>query len=137
MAIKVRKVDYFYTMVPNKSGQGAKILTALANAGVDLLALSAFPSGRKSQLDLMPADSAKLKRVAKKMGVALSKRKTGFLVQGDDRVGAMLGIAGKLGAAKINVIAVDAVTAGKGRFGAIFWVKPAAVAKAAKALGAR
>ena len=33
--------------------------------------------------------------------------------------------------------AVDAVTGGKGRFGAIFWVKPNAVAKAAKALGAQ
>jgi hypothetical protein len=32
---------------------------------------------------------------------------------------------------------VDAVTAGRGRFGMILWVKPRDVAKAAKALGAR
>jgi hypothetical protein len=49
----------------------------------------------------------------------------------------MTKILDALGRAKINVVAVDAVTSGKGRFGAIFWVKPKAVAKAAKLLGAK
>ena len=49
----------------------------------------------------------------------------------------MTRIFDKLAAAKINLIAVDAVTAGKGRFGAIFWVKREAVAKTAKVLGAK
>jgi len=137
MASSIRKVDYFYTMVPNRAGQAAKILAGLAAAGVDLVAFSGFPAGKGSQLDLVPADSVKLRRAAKKMGVALSKRKTGFLVQGDDRVGALTRIASALAVAKINITAIDAVTAGKGRFGAIFWVKPAAVAKAARLLRAR
>ena len=133
----LRKVDYFYVMLPNRAGQGAKIMTALAAAGVNLLAFSAFPSGGKAQLDLMPEDSAKLRKAVRKLGLKLSVRKTGFLYQGDDRVGAMNTILDKLADAKISVIAADAVTAGKGRFGAIFWVKPAAVAKASKVLGAR
>jgi len=137
MASSIRKVDYFYTMVPNRAGQAAKILAGLAAAGVDLVAFSGFPAGKGSQLDLVPADSVKLRRAAKKMGVALSKRKTGFLVQGDDRVGALTRIATALAVAKINITAIDAVTAGKGRFGAILWVKPTAVAKAAKLLRAR
>jgi len=137
MASSIRKVDYFYTMVPNRAGQAAKILAGLAAAGVDLVAFSGFPAGKGSQLDLVPADSVKLRRAAKKMGVTLSKRKTGFLVQGDDRVGALTRIATALAVAKINITAIDAVTAGKGRFGAIFWVKPAAVAKAARLLRAR
>ena len=49
----------------------------------------------------------------------------------------MLKTLDTLAAAKINVVACDAVTSGKGRFGAIFWVKPAAVAKTAKLLGAK
>jgi len=137
MASSIRKVDYFYTMVPNRAGQAAKILAGLAAAGVDLVAFSGFPAGKGSQLDLVPADSVKLRRAAKKMGVTLSKRKTGFLVQGDDRVGALTRIATALAVAKINITAIDAVTAGKGRFGAIFWVKPTAVAKAARLLRAR
>ena len=137
MSNTLRKVDYFYVMVPNRPGQGAKIMTALAAEGVNLLAFSGFPSGGKTQLDVMPEDSTKFRKAARKLGLKVSDRKTGFLCHGDDRVGAMTKILGKLAAAKINLVAVDAVTGGKGRYGAIFWVKPAAVAKAAKVLGAR
>jgi hypothetical protein len=137
MRYSLRKVDYFYVMVPNTAGKGAKIMAGLAAEGVNLLAFSGFPSGRQAQLDLMPENSPKFRRAAKKLGLKLSVRKTGFLYQGDDRVGAMTKILDALGRAKINVVAVDAVTSGKGRFGAIFWVKPKAVAKAAKLLGAK
>jgi hypothetical protein len=137
MSDTVRRVDYFKVMIPNKAGQASKIAAGLAAEGVNLLAFSGFPSGRKSQLDLMPEDSGKLKRAAKKLGLALSTRKSGFLFQGDDRIGAMTDIFDKLAEARINLIAVDAVSSGKGRFGAIFWVKPEAVAKTARLLGAR
>ncbi|HYQ99614.1 MAG TPA: hypothetical protein VET86_06185 [Casimicrobiaceae bacterium] len=137
MANTLRKVDYYYVMLPNRAGQGAKVMAALAGEGVNLLAFSGFPSGGKAQLDLVPEDGAKLRRAARKLGLTLSVRKSGFLYQADDRVGAMTKILDKLAAAKISVTAVDAVTSGAGRFGAIFWVKPAAVAKATKALGAR
>jgi len=137
MTDSIRKVDYFYTTVPNTAGQGSAILAALAAEGVNLLAFSGFPSGKRAQLDLVPEDSAALKRAAKKLKLKLSVRKSGFLVQGDDRVGAMTGVLDALAKAKISVTACDAVSAGDGRYGAIFWVKPAAVAKASKAIGAR
>jgi hypothetical protein len=137
MSDNVRKVDYFKVMIPDKAGQASKIAAGLAAEGVNLLAFSGFPSGRRSQLDLMPEDPAKLKRAAKKLGLELSTRKTGFLFQGDDRIGAMSDIFDKLAQASINLIAVDAVSSGKGRFGAIFWVKPEAVARTAKLLGAQ
>lgn len=137
MSNTLRKVDYFYVMLPNRAGQGAKVMTALAAEGVNLLAFSGFPSGGKAQLDLMPENSARFRKAAKKLGLKVSKRKTGFLYHGDDRVGAMTKILDKLAGAKVNVVAVDAVTSGKGRFGAIFWVKATAVAKASKVLGAK
>lgn len=137
MSSKLRKVDYFYVMVPNTAGQGAKVLAALAGEGVNLLAFSGFPSGGKGQLDLIPENSAKFQRVAKKFKLKISKKKTGFLVHGDDRVGAMGKILAALAKAGISVTAMDAITAGKGRFGAIFWVKPKTVARTAKLLGAR
>ena len=137
MGNTLRRVDYFYVMVPNRAGQGAKIMAALAEEGVNLLAFSGFPSGGKAQLDLMPENGAKFRKAAKKLGLTVSKRKTGFLYHADDRVGAMTRILDKLAAAKINVIAIDAIGSGKGRFGAIFWVKPNAVAKAAKLLGVK
>lgn len=42
----------------------------------------------------------------------------------------------KLGDAKVNVTAVDAVCAGAGRYGAILWVASKDVSRAAKVLGA-
>ena len=137
MSESLRKVDYFYVMVSNTAGQGAKIMHGLAAEGVNLLACSAFPSGRRAQFDIIPEDGAKLKRAAKRLGLALSAKKTGFLYQAKDKPGGLIAIADKLAAAKINVTALDAVTSGDGRFGAIFWVKPHAVAKAAKVLGAK
>jgi hypothetical protein len=136
MSDRVRKVDYFYVMVPNTAGQAEKVLSGLAAQGVNLLAFSGFPSGGKGQLDLVPEKSAALTRAAKKLKLKLSKKKSGFLLQGEDRVGAMLKTLKALSGAKINVTAMDAVVTG-GRFGAIFWVKPKNVAKAARLLRAR
>ena len=137
MSDTVRKVDYFYVVVPDRPGEGAKVLSALATEGINLLAFSGFPSARKGQIDLVPEDSAAFKLAAKKLKLKLSSRKSGFLLQGDDRAGAMNETLEKLAAAKINVTAMDAVSSGEGHYGAIFWVKPEAVNRAAKLLGAR
>ena len=137
MAHNVRKVDYFYVMISDKPGEGAKILADLATEGVNLLAFSGFPSGRKAQLDLIPEDSAALKRAAKKLKLTLSPRKTGFLLQGEDRIGAMTETLNALANAKINITAMDAISSGDGRFASLFWVKPEAVAKTAKLIGAK
>ena len=136
MSDTVRKVDYYYVVVPDKPGECAKVLSALAAEGINLLAFSGFPSARKGQLDLVPEDSNAFKLAAKKLKLKLSARKSGFLVQGDDRVGALNETLDKLAGAKINVTAMDAISSGGGRYGAIFWVKPLAVSRAAKLLGA-
>ncbi len=134
MAEKIRKVDYFYIKAANKPGVGLGMLGALQDAGVNLLAFTGFPSGQSAQIDFMPEDTAAFKTAAKKMGLKLSLKKTGFMIQGDDKVGALVGIMDKLAAARINITALDAVSAGKDRYGAIFWVKPPDVRKAAKIL---
>jgi predicted amino acid-binding ACT domain protein len=75
--------------------------------------------------------------VARQSGWRLSAAKQGFLVQGDDRIGAVHRHLEKLAAHRVNVVAADAVAAGKGRYGMILWVKAKDYARAAKALGAR
>jgi prephenate dehydratase len=132
----IRKADYFVIHTPDRPGEGARILQGLKSSGVNLIAFTGFPAGRKAQVDLIPEDSAALKAAAKKMKLALGAKKTCFVIQGDDRVGALSETLQTLAAAKVNVTALDAVTAGMGRYGAIFWVKPRDVAKAAKLLGA-
>src|SRR3990172_4897343 len=132
----IRKVDYFAIDVANKPGEGARLLGALRDAGVNLLAFTGFPKGRRAQIDFLPEDSAAFKAAARRIGLKLRPKKIGFLVQGHDRPGAVADLMGRLAGAKINVTAMDAVCAGEGRYGAILWVKPPDVGKAAKALGA-
>lgn len=136
MAELIRKVEYYYTTVSNKPGEGAKVLGAIRDAGVNLLAFHAFPSAKKSQVDFVPENGAAFKAAAERAKIKLSGPKTVFLVEGDDRIGAIFDLLRKLGAAGVNVTAIDAVRAGAGRYGALVWVKPADVSKAAGVLGA-
>ena len=133
----LKKVDYFAIQTPNRAGEAHKMLAQLRKAGVNLLAFTGFPSGRGSQMDFAPANSAAFRRVAKAEGWKIGKAKTGFLITGADRAGALDKTLAKLAAAKINVTAVDGAVAGKGRFGAILWVKAKDVARASKVLKAR
>ena len=136
MADTIQRVEYFYLHVPNKTGEGSRFLTALHEAGINLLAFSGFPEGRGSQLDFVPADPAAFKQFARMAKWKLTGPKPAFLVSGEDRVGAAAELHRKLAEAKINVTAIDAVCAGAGRYGAILWVAPRDVSKAAKLLGA-
>ena len=136
MADMIRRVDYFYVEAPDKPGEGARALALLRDAGISLLAFSGFPRGRRAQLDFIPADPAAFRAVAKRAKWKLKGPKKGFLIQGEDRTGALAEIMGRLAAAKINVTASDAICAGADRYGAILWVKPRDVNRAAKALGA-
>ena len=137
MADRIRKADYFSMQVSNRVGEAMRLLKGLRDNGVNLLAFTGFPKGRKAQVDLIPENTAALRRAATKMKLSLGKKKTVFLLQGDDRVGALANMLEKLAAARISMTAMDAACAGKGRYGAMFWVKPKDVARAARAIGAR
>ena len=135
MSDTVTLVDYYYTTVADRPGEGGRLLDALRDRGVNLLAFSGFPAGRRSQIDFVPVDGAAFVAAAKAAKIKLSRPKRVFLVSGDDRVGAVADICDRLAAAKINITAVDAVCAGAGRYGAMLWVKPRDVKKAAGVLG--
>ncbi len=137
MAATVRKTAYFSMKTPNRSGQGARLLNALAAHGVNLLAFTGFPNAGRAQVDFVPYDASKFMRAARKLDLKVSKRKTVFLAQGTDKAGAVAWVCSKLARAGINMVAMDAVTAGGGRYGAIFWVKPRDVGRASRVLRAR
>jgi prephenate dehydratase len=134
---RIRKVDYFYTKITDRPGTGGKALKALKKHKVGLLALTAFPTVGGTQMDFVPDDSRRFLAAVKALGWNVSQKKSGFLVQGKDKTGALIGVMSKLGKSGINVTAITAVTGGKRRFGALFWVKAANLAKAARVLGAR
>ncbi len=137
MGDEIKRIDYYYASIADKPGEGARILAALNVAGVNFIGISAFPHGaRRAQLDLIPTDSATFTKAAKAAGLKLSTKKSGFLIQGDDRPGAVADALKKLAEAKINVTSAQVFCAGSGRYGGMLWVKAPDVRKAVKALGA-
>lgn len=135
MADIVRRIEYYYAIVPNRTGAGAKVFNALKTGGVNLIAVNGFPRCmRRAQLDFVPSDRDALVAVAKKAGVKLVGPKVAFLIQGEDRTGAVADVLSKLEKAQISVTAMQAIATGAG-YGAILWVKPHDVSKTAQALG--
>ena len=137
MADAVRKVEYFSIDVPNAPAKAFGVLSTLVSAGIDLLACTGVPHGKRARIDVVPADARRFKGAVKKAGLAFTPRKSGFMIQGNDRPGALSEHLEKLGAARVNVTGIDALSAGQGRWGAIIWVDEKAVRKAARVLGAK
>ena len=137
MPTTIRKVNYAYVTVASKPGEAARILEALRDANVNLLAFSGFPQGRnKAQVDVVTDNIDGLKAAAARHKWKLSRTKRAFLAQGTDEVGAAIPPLAKVAGAKINVIAADAIAAGEGRFGLLFWVESRDYNRAAKLLEA-
>lgn len=136
MAEKIRRVEYFYVVVEDKPGEGSRLLKNFREKGVNLIALTAFPLGDgRSQLDFFPESTEKLQKAATDAGLTLVGPKKAFLIQGEDRIGALVEHHMKLSNAGINVHAANGVSDGSGRFGYVLWVKPEDFEKAARALG--
>ena len=135
MDFTARVADYFYIVAPDKPGEGARAYGAMRDAGVNLLAVSGFPAGRRTQIDFVPEDPAAFRTAARKAGWKVTGPKKVFVIQGEDRMGVMAEAMGRLAAAGINVVSSQAICAGAGRFGALLWVGPRDVKRAAAALG--
>lgn len=135
MADQIRTAQYFKVPIGDKPGELTRMLTPLREAGVNLLAVHAFPRNRRTQVDLVPEDPAAFKNTAKSLKWKPQGPKVCFLVEGDDRPGAMADLTAQLASAKINITAMTGRSSGQGRFGAILWVKARDVKKAAKVFG--
>lgn len=136
MADRILRAEYYKLETPNRPGEGARVLKVLRDAKVSLLAFTGFPRGRKTQMDFVPGNAAAFRKAMKRAGMPVTGKKTVFIIQGSDRVGAIHDVMAMLGEAGINATAIDAVTDGQGRYGALLWVKAADVRKAAKVLKA-
>jgi hypothetical protein len=135
MADEIRRFDYHYIIIDDDPSRAAGIMTALSESGINLLGFSEFPHGAgKSQLDLIADSADDLAKTALSLGLSLSERKSGFLIQGENRPAAIAGILTRLADAHIGVTALQAISAGAGRFGALLWVKRQDVQKAALVL---
>ena len=134
--LRIERVEYYYTVVPNKAGAGAKIFNELKEREVSLLAFNGFPlDAERSQLDLVPSSGTALVKAAQKVGIELVGPKVAFLMTEWEHLGAVAEILGKLEQAGVNVTAMQAIDTGDWHYGAIIWVMQPDVDKAAQALG--
>lgn len=127
-------VTYFSLTIANKPGEGAKVLTALKDAGVNLVAFWGYPvKGKKAQLDIAPADAKAFAKAAKKLGLEVGPKQTALYVAGDDQPGTVADATAKLAAAGISIRAAQALAAG-GKYAVLFQVADDDVKAAKKAL---
>ena len=136
MALSVRRAAYFQATVRDQPGEAYKLLSQFLDIGINLLAFTAIPSGPLStQLTIFPEDPERLSHTAKQAGLELGEPSLAFLIQGDDRLGALADIHEKLFDANVNVYASSGVTDGRGGYGYILYVKPDEYERAAAAIG--
>jgi len=136
MAEEIRRVDHYSVSIPNKVGEGARVLGALRDAGVNLTAFWGYPAGKgRAQLEFIPEDSTAFIAAAKQKKLKVRKS-VAFYVHGDDRPGAVADILKKLADSRISLGAMQAVCGGAGNYGAVISLSPAAARKAATILGA-
>lgn len=135
MTYKIRKLNYYYAITQDKPGEAHKILSILANVGVNQLAFNVMQMGpERSQITFFPEDESLLVRVAKNAGLNLDGPYNAILVQGTDEMGALVEIHEKLYSANINIASSTAIADGSGSYGYLIYVRPDDYDKAAEAL---
>ena len=97
MADLIRTAQYYKVNIADKSGTLAHMLAPLHDAGANLLAVHAFPRTRRTQVDVVPEDPHAFKDIARRLKWKVQGPKFCFLVDGDDRPGALVDLTGQLG----------------------------------------
>ena len=132
----IRAVDYYYTVVQDRPGQAAELLSLLSESGVGMLAFSIVPTGpTHTQLQLYPESANQLLSIAKRAGLDLVGPQHALLVQGENELGALVEVHQALADADINVYASSGVTGPEGSFGYVLYVRPEDFKKAAQVVG--
>ena len=136
MAISARRIDYFYVNARDDVGASYRLLSALAERGVSLLAFTAVPSGAdRTQFAIFPEDSTLLVAEAQAAQIPLEGPHPAFLVQGDDELGGLARVHQRLFESGVDVYASTGVSDGRGSFGYVIYVREDQFEHAAGALG--
>lgn len=136
MAHEIRQVEYFHTTVPDRPGEAFRFLSALAEAGVNLLAFTAIPMGiLQTQLTIFPDDPGRLQSIVARLGLDLDGPHGALLVRGEDVPGALVDVHERLYDAGVNVYAANGVAGSEGRYAYVIYLRPEEMARAAGALG--
>jgi len=136
MAFDVKRVEYYSTTVEGHAGEGSRLLSLFADAGVNLLAFKAVPvEPMRTQFTLFPDDGSKMVNGAKKAGLKLDGPHSALFIEGDDESGALADIYEKLSQADIQVDESSGIADIKGGYGVILYLEQEDCERAVAALG--
>lgn len=111
---KVELETELHVITPNEPGILGRVLGTLANAGVNLKALSAYSDKDKGHFLLITADNKKAEKALKSLGYKVTTNKV-VTVEIGDRIGAGAEIGALLGNAVIDIDYCYGTSAGLGR----------------------
>ena len=135
MAYQIRQVEYFHTAVPDRPGEAFRFLSALADAGMNLLAFTAIPVGIfQTQLTIFPDDPGRLQVESTRQGLDLDGPHGALLVRGEDVPGALVEVHERLYDAGVNVYAASGVAGADGWYGYVIYLRPEEMDRATEAL---
>lgn len=103
-----------HVITPNEPGILGRVLSTLANAGVNLKALCAYSEGKRGHFRLITADNKKAEKALKQLGYKVTTRKV-VTVEISDRIGAGAEIGALLGNAAVDIDYCYGTSAGLGR----------------------
>ncbi|MGQ9673288.1 MAG: ACT domain-containing protein [Candidatus Aminicenantales bacterium] len=103
-----------HVITPNEPGILGRVLGTLANAGVNLKALSAYSEEEKGHFRLITADNKKAEKALKQVGYKVTSHKV-VTVQISDRIGAGAEIGALLGNAAVDILYCYGTSPGLGR----------------------
>jgi len=136
MTLTYRKVEYYNIAVRGHITEGSKLLTTIADAGVDFLAYKAIPLGQnRTQFTLFPVDGSKMTAGAIKAGLELDGPYSAIIITGDEEPGALAEIYRKLSQAGIQVEESSGIAHINGGYGVVLYLKQKDCDKAMTALG--
>jgi hypothetical protein len=135
VALSARRTEYFYVNVRDELGAAYRVLSALAERGVNLLAFTAVPSGvDRAQFAIFPDDPSRFITEARLAQIEVDGPHHALIVQGDDELGGLTRVHERLFKAGVDVYASSGVSDGHGSFGYIVYVREDQFEQAADAL---
>jgi len=133
MAVRVKKVVFWRTQVPQHAGELARVLEPLADAKTSLRVVMGYGMGDHAVIELFPVSGKKATAAAQAAGLSASPIAC-LLAEGDDRAGLGSDMAKGIADAGVNISFLVAETVGR-KFSAVFgFASGEDAAKAQKAI---
>ncbi len=103
MGFKAKKITYYTTIIDNRKGSEARLLSIFSDAGVNYLAFNAVAvDSNQIKFTLYPIENEKLLDVARTNGLVLDGPHAALHIEGDDESGACADVFDRLSKANIT-----------------------------------